>query len=68
MELKEQGRTIVLSTHIFSLAEDLCDDIGILVDGRIVASGSPAELCALTGEETFEKAFFKLYTEHHKEG
>lgn len=67
LELKAAGRTIVLSTHIFSLAEDLCDDIGILVDGRIVASGSPAELCALTGEETFEKAFFKLYTEHHKE-
>ena len=67
-ELAGMGRTIIMSTHIFSLAESLCDDIGILVDGRIVASGTSRELCLLTGKETFEEAFFELYTQNHKEG
>ena len=67
-ELAAEGRTIILSTHIFSLAESLCDRIGVLVDGRIVASGTAGELCALTGSATFEEAFFSLYTQNHKEG
>ena len=67
-ELAKEGRTIIMSTHIFSLAESLCDMIGVLVDGRIVASGTARELCELTGKETFEEAFFALYTQNHKEG
>lgn len=67
LELKEQGRAIILSTHIFSLAEQLCDDIGILVDGRIVASGSSRELTEETQSANFEEAFFKLYSQYHTE-
>ena len=67
LELKEQGRTIILSTHIFSLAESLCDEIGILVDGKLVLSGSAAELTEATNSRNFEEAFFKIYSEHHKE-
>ena len=66
-ELKEQGHAILLSTHIFSVAEELCDDIAILVDGKIVAQGSVEELVRQSGTETFEKAFFKIYVENHKE-
>jgi len=67
LDLKSQGRSIILSTHIFSLAEQLCDDIGILVDGRIVESGSSKELTELTGSANFEEAFFKLYSKYHTE-
>ena len=67
LELKSQGRTIILSTHIFSLAESLCDEIGILVDGRLVTSGSAKELTEQTGSANFEEAFFKIYSENHKE-
>ena len=66
-ELAKSGRTIILSTHIFSLAESLCDEIGVLVDGLIVASGTSQELCELTGKDTFEEAFFELYTKNHHE-
>ena len=66
-ELKEQGHAILLSTHIFSVAEELCDDIAILVDGKIVAQGSVEELVRQSGTETFEKAFFKISVENHKE-
>lgn len=67
LELKEQGRTIILSTHIFSLAESLCDEIGILVDGKLVMSGSAPDLTEYTNSKNFEEAFFKIYSEHHKE-
>lgn len=67
LELKAQGRAIILSTHIFSLTEQLCDQIGILVDGKIVASGSSKELCEMTSSATFEEAFFKIYSEYHKD-
>ena len=66
-ELREDGRCIILSTHIFSVAEELCDDVAILVDGRIVAQGTVEELIKLSGEKSFEEAFFKIYVENHKE-
>lgn len=65
--LKDQGRAIILSTHIFSVAEELCDRIGILVDGRIAAEGTREELTASQGKDKFEEAFFKIYQENHHE-
>ena len=66
-ELRASGRTILLSTHIFSVAEDLCDEIAVLVDGHVVALGSISSLKETTGTGSFEDAFFRLYTENHKE-
>ena len=67
MDLREQGHAIILSTHIFSVAEALCDEIAILVDGKIAAQGNVQELIEQTGTENFEKAFFKIYVENHVE-
>ena len=58
IELKKQGKTIILSTHIFSLVEKLCDRVGIIIDGRMIASGSLSELC---GDKSVEDLFFELY-------
>ena len=66
-ELKDKGHAIILSTHIFSVAEELCDDIAILVDGRIAAQGTVQELINQAEVETFEKAFFKIYVDNHVE-
>jgi sodium transport system ATP-binding protein len=66
-ELRTKGHAIILSTHIFSVAEDLCDDIAVLVDGSIVAQGSVEQLIAQAQVNTFEEAFFKIYVENHKE-
>ena len=66
-DLKAQGHAIILSTHIFSVAEDLCDEIAVIVDGRIAAQGSVEELIELTEAESFEQAFFKIYVENHVE-
>ena len=66
-ELKDEGRCIILSTHIFSVAEELCDEVAIIVDGRIVAQGTVDKLVTSSGEKNFEDAFFKIYVENHKE-
>ena len=66
-ELRTKGHAIILSTHIFSVAEDLCDEIAILVDGKIAAQGTVEELVKQADAETFEKAFFKIYVENHVE-
>lgn len=44
--VKERGKTVVLTTHYMDEAYELCDDIAIMDQGRIIASGSPDELLA----------------------
>ena len=66
-DLKAQGHAIILSTHIFSVAEELCDEIAMLIDGSIVAQGTVDELVAQTEANNFEEAFFNIYVANHKE-
>ena len=57
-ELKQEGKTILLSTHIFDLVEKLCDRVGIIMDGQMIVCDS---LAALTEEESLEDKFFRIY-------
>ncbi len=43
-KLKQQGKTIFLTTHYMEEAQELSDRILIIIEGKIVASGSPSEL------------------------
>lgn len=43
-KLKEEGRTVLLTTHYLPEAEELCDRMVILNQGQIVARGTPAEI------------------------
>ncbi|HEX9506373.1 MAG TPA: ABC transporter ATP-binding protein [Acidimicrobiia bacterium] len=54
-ELRDQNVTVVLTTHAMDEAEHLCDNIGIIDRGRLVACGSPADLTsrAAADETTF---------------
>jgi sodium transport system ATP-binding protein len=63
-ELKLAGKTILLSTHIFSLAERLCDRVGIIIDGRMVAEGTLPEV---TCGQSLEERFFDLYSANARE-
>jgi sodium transport system ATP-binding protein len=56
----EQRKCIVFSTHIMQEVERLCDQVVVIAQGRTVASGTVAELGALTGESDFEESFVKL--------
>lgn len=59
-ELRTEGKTIILSTHIFSLVERLCNRVGIIIDGRMVACGTLDEVC---NGMNIEDRFFELYKE-----
>lgn len=66
-KLRDEGKLVVISTHIMSEAEKLCDRIGIIVDGRKVAEGTLPELLTQTKADDLEDAFFTLYKENHQE-
>lgn len=56
----DYGTTIILTTHYMEEADDLCDRVGIMAQGKLVATGSPAELkAAISGEATLDDVFIK---------
>lgn len=59
LDLKKRGKTIILSTHIFSLVEKLCDRVGIIVNGHMAKEGTLSEL---TKEKNLEELFFDIYS------
>ena len=58
VELKKQGKSVILSTHIFNLAETLCDRIGIIIEGKMVVCAPTDEVA---GDKGLESAFFDIY-------
>ena len=67
LKLKEEGKCIILSTHILDLVSRMADRVGIIVDGRSVFCGTVSELPESQGVATVEEAFIKLYKENHEE-
>ncbi|MFB3895134.1 MAG: ABC transporter ATP-binding protein [bacterium] len=62
----KQGTTIFLSTHILSIAEELCDRVGIINQGRLITTGSISELKQVAKEgsdSSLESIFLKLTEE-----
>ena len=59
LELRNRGKTVLLSTHIFTLAERVCDRVGIIIDGQMVKEGALPDV--IGDEKTLEDAFFSLY-------
>ena len=55
-QVRDSGVTIVLVTHLMEEAERLCDRIAVIADGRVVATGTPAELT--TGATTRQELSF----------
>ncbi len=51
--LKGEGKTIVLTTHYMEEAEALSDEVCIMDHGRVIAHGSPRDLTAGLGQDTF---------------
>lgn len=59
-EFKEEGKTIILSTHIMHVAEKLCDKVAILFEGEVKAFGGVNQLLKRHGEEDLESLFFNV--------
>lgn len=58
LDLKKQGKCIIVSTHIFSLIEKVCDRVGIIIDGKMVQDLPIHEMCQV---KSLEDVFFDLY-------
>ena len=59
-ELIQRGKTIIVSTHIFSIIEKICDRVGIIIDGQMIVCD---DLKTLTAQKSLEDVFFDLYSE-----
>jgi sodium transport system ATP-binding protein len=60
VDLKKQGKTVIVSTHIFSLIEKICDRVGIIINGRMEVCDT---LKGITGDKSLEDRFFEIYEE-----
>lgn len=55
--LRDQGKCVVFSSHIMQEVSALCDQVVILSQGAVAASGTPDQLRQLTGQQNLEDAF-----------
>jgi len=60
VRLREEGHCILFSSHVMQEVAALCDDIIVIAGGSVVATGTPEELRAKTGESSLEDAFVRL--------
>ncbi len=60
LELKKQGKTIIISTHIFSLIEKICDRVGVIINGQMIVCDDLSSVC---DGMSLEDRFFELYKE-----
>ena len=59
-DLKADGHSVVLSTHIMQEVAALCDRVIIIAKGRIAADGTPEQLISRSGKDSLEDAFVAL--------
>ncbi len=60
-EIKAEGKTVLLSSHILSEVEKLADSVSIIREGKIVESGSMADISAKAQGRTLEEFFLAEY-------
>jgi sodium transport system ATP-binding protein len=58
--MRELGHCVIISTHVLSEAERLCDDVVIMDAGKVKAHGSVQAMRDQTGADTLEEAFLRL--------
>lgn len=66
-QLKEKGKLIIVSTHIMSEAQKLCDKMAMIIQGRCVFEGTLDEALNMTNSKDLEDAFFELYKKEVEE-
>ncbi len=59
-ELKKEGKTIILTTHYMEEAEELCDRVGIIDHGKLIALGPPRDLISKDEVNNLEEVFINL--------
>ena len=63
IELKERGKTVIVSTHILSVVDKICDRVGIIIDGEMKLNDTLEKVKAYNGCKNLEEVFFNLVKE-----
>ncbi|MEO0135909.1 MAG: ABC transporter ATP-binding protein [candidate division WOR-3 bacterium] len=63
MELAQQGKTLMVSTHTLYFAQQIAHRLGIINKGELKFVGTPEELAQLTGRKDIEEIYLKLTEE-----
>lgn len=63
---RESGKTIIFSSHTMSEVEKLCDRIGIMHKGKIVAVGTISELITKYNKKDLESVFIELIGDNNE--
>jgi len=67
-ELKNQGKTVILTTHYMEEAQELCDRVGVIDHGILIALGSPDQLKDKFKAKNLEEVFISLTGRGIREG
>ncbi|HEU4951304.1 MAG TPA: ABC transporter ATP-binding protein [Holophagaceae bacterium] len=58
--MKSEGRAVIVCTHAMPMAEQVCDRVGIIFDGKLHGDAPPAELLRARGARSLDEVFFQL--------
>ena len=67
-ELKKSGKTVILTTHYIEEAEKLCDRVGIIDHGKLIALDTPRALMEKFSAKNLEEVFIELTGRKIREG
>jgi sodium transport system ATP-binding protein len=66
-ECRDRGKTVIFSTHVMREVEKLCDIIGIIQNGKLLAEGTIEQLRQRHGINDMEEIFVRIVTPHYQE-
>src|SRR6201997_4217487 len=66
-ECRDRGKTVIFSTHVMREVEKLCDVIGIIQNGALLAEGTLEQLRHRHGVNDMEEIFVRIVTPHYNE-
>ncbi|MFX1304546.1 MAG: ABC transporter ATP-binding protein [Promethearchaeota archaeon] len=62
---KKADKTVFICTHLLDTAEELCDIIGIIINGELKIEGTPKEIIESVGAKDLEEAYLKITGASH---
>jgi len=58
--MKSEGRTVIVSTHVMPLVDEICDRVGIIFDGELYGDAPPRDILGRYSVRTLDEVFFQL--------